>query len=69
LAYVGLWQYSAPCTLFVLYRVSGFLMNATQAHLGLAPNRHARQFINLLVSGGHLGRPFIASAAVPPRNG
>ena len=32
----------------------------------LAPDGHARQIINLLVSGGQLGRPFIASAAVPP---
>jgi tripartite-type tricarboxylate transporter receptor subunit TctC len=32
----------------------------------LAPNDRARQIINLLVSGGQLGRPFIASAAVPP---
>ena len=32
----------------------------------LAPDDRARQIINLLVSGGQLGRPFIASAAVPP---
>ena len=32
----------------------------------LAPNDRARQIISLLVSGGQLGRPFIASAAVPP---
>jgi tripartite-type tricarboxylate transporter receptor subunit TctC len=32
----------------------------------LAPNDRARRIINLLVSGGQLGRPFIASAAVPP---
>lgn len=32
----------------------------------LAPNNRARQIIDLLVSGGQLGRPFIASAAVPP---
>ncbi len=31
----------------------------------LAPDDRARQIINLLVSGGQLGRPFIASAAVP----
>jgi tripartite-type tricarboxylate transporter receptor subunit TctC len=31
-----------------------------------APDDRARQIINLLVSGGQLGRPFIASAAVPP---
>lgn len=33
----------------------------------LAADDHARQIINLLVSGGQLGRPFIASAAVPPQ--
>ena len=33
----------------------------------LAPNERARAIINLLVSGGQLGRPFIASAAVPPQ--
>lgn len=32
----------------------------------LARNERARQIINLLVSGGQVGRPFIASAAVPP---
>ena len=32
----------------------------------LAPDDRARGIINLLVSGGQLGRPFIASAAVPP---
>ncbi len=32
----------------------------------LAPNDRARQIVNLLVSGGQVGRPFIASAAVPP---
>ena len=32
----------------------------------LAPDERARQIINLLVSGGQVGRPFIASAAVPP---
>jgi tripartite-type tricarboxylate transporter receptor subunit TctC len=32
----------------------------------LAPDDRARQIINLLVSGGQLGRPFIASATVPP---
>jgi tripartite-type tricarboxylate transporter receptor subunit TctC len=32
----------------------------------LAPDKRARQIINLLVSGGQLGRPFIASPAVPP---
>jgi tripartite-type tricarboxylate transporter receptor subunit TctC len=32
----------------------------------LAPNDRGRQIINLLVSGGQVGRPFIASAAVPP---
>jgi tripartite-type tricarboxylate transporter receptor subunit TctC len=32
----------------------------------LAPDDRARAIINLLVSGGQLGRPFIASAAVPP---
>lgn len=32
----------------------------------LAPDDRARRIINLLVSGGQLGRPFIASAAVPP---
>lgn len=32
----------------------------------LAPDDRARKIINLLVSGGQLGRPFIASAAVPP---
>lgn len=32
----------------------------------LAPDDRARQIINLLVSGGQVGRPFIASAAVPP---
>jgi tripartite-type tricarboxylate transporter receptor subunit TctC len=31
----------------------------------LAPDERARAIINLLVSGGQLGRPFIASAAVP----
>lgn len=31
----------------------------------LAPDERARQIINLLVSGGQVGRPFIASAAVP----
>jgi len=32
----------------------------------LAPDDRARAIINLLVSGGQVGRPFIASAAVPP---
>jgi tripartite-type tricarboxylate transporter receptor subunit TctC len=32
----------------------------------LAPDDRARGIINLLVSGGQLGRPFVASAAVPP---
>jgi tripartite-type tricarboxylate transporter receptor subunit TctC len=32
----------------------------------LAQDDRARQIITLLVSGGQLGRPFIASAAVPP---
>jgi tripartite-type tricarboxylate transporter receptor subunit TctC len=32
----------------------------------LAPDDRGRQIINLLVSGGQVGRPFIASAAVPP---
>jgi hypothetical protein len=32
----------------------------------LATDDRARLIINLLVSGGQLGRPFIASAAVPP---
>lgn len=32
----------------------------------LAPNERARRIINLLVSGGQVGRPFVASAAVPP---
>jgi len=31
----------------------------------LALDGHSRQIINLLVSGGQVGRPFIASAAVP----
>jgi hypothetical protein len=32
----------------------------------LAPDSRARQIIDLLVSGGLLGRPFIASSKVPP---
>lgn len=32
----------------------------------LAPDGRARQIIDLLVSGGQLGRPFIAAASVPP---
>lgn len=32
----------------------------------LAQGERARQIINLLVSGGQVGRPFIAAAAVPP---
>ncbi|HEY1748880.1 MAG TPA: hypothetical protein VGG11_19225, partial [Xanthobacteraceae bacterium] len=31
----------------------------------LSPDDQSRQIINLLVSGGQVGRPFIASAAVP----
>jgi hypothetical protein len=33
----------------------------------LTPDDRARAIINLLVSGGQVGRPFIASAAVPPQ--
>lgn len=32
----------------------------------LAQGERARRIVNLLVSGGQVGRPFIASAAVPP---
>lgn len=42
-------------------------LTAAAPYIGdLAPNDRARRVINFLVSDGQVGRPFIASAAVPP---